>query len=137
MRKLIFLILGIFFGIIMTKSEVISWYRIQEMFRFDSFHMYGVIGSALATGVLLLFLAKRLKWKNVDGDLINQPDKAKNFWRYILGGTFFGLGWALTGACPGPIFTLIGNGYMSFIVVLLAAVLGTFIYGVLRDRLPH
>lgn len=137
MRQLTFLGMGIIFGVVMTKSEVISWYRIQEMFRFDSFHMYGVIGSALATGILLLFISKKLNLKDVNGDPIDQPDKQKSFWRYILGGTVFGLGWALTGACPGPIFTLIGNGYLSLIIVLVAAILGTYLYGVLRSKLPH
>lgn len=137
MRQLSFLGMGIIFGIVMTKSEVISWYRIQEMFRFDDFHMYGVIGSALLTGVILLFLSKKLGLTDIDGNPIHQADKAKSFWRYIIGGTIFGLGWALTGACPGPIFTLIGNGYLSFIIVLVAAILGTYLYGVLRSKLPH
>ena len=108
MKQLTFLGMGIIFGVVMTKSEVISWYRIQEMFRFDSFHMYGVIGSALATGILLLFISKKLNLKDVNGDPIDQPDKQKSFCRYILGGTVFGLGWALTGACPGPILPLLG-----------------------------
>jgi len=137
MKFIKYLLIGIFFGIIMTKSEAISWYRIQEMFRFQSFHMYGIIGTALAFGILFTWLIKRRVIKNMKGEAIVISDKKMSVMRYLFGGTFFGLGWALTGACPGPIFTLIGNGYSIFIVVLLSALVGTFTYGLLRDRLPH
>jgi len=137
MKLIKYLFLGIFFGIIMTKSEAVSWYRIQEMFRFHSFHMYGIIGSALAVGILLIQFIKRKKIKNVDGQEITIEDKNFSYARYLIGGTIFGLGWAISGACPGPMFTLVGNGYSIFIVVILSAVLGTYVYGLLRDKLPH
>lgn len=137
MKYLKYLAIGILFGIIMTKSEAISWYRIQEMFRFQAFHMYGIIGSALAVGVVFTQLIKRMQMKSLDGHPIEINDKAMSIPRYLFGGIIFGLGWALTGACPGPMFTLIGNGYSVVIVLILAAMLGTYVYGLLRDRLPH
>ncbi len=137
MKYIKYCLLGILFGIIMTKSEVISWYRIQEMFRFQSFHMYGVIGSTVATGIIIIQLIKRLQLKTISGDAIDIKDKNSGVVRYLAGGILFGLGWALSGACPGPMFTLIGNGYTVFIVVILSAVLGTYAYGLLRDKLPH
>jgi len=137
MKYIKYCILGIVFGIIMTKSEVISWYRIQEMFRFQSFHMYGVIGSCVATGIIIIQLIKRLKIKTISGDQIELKDKNSGVTRYLFGGILFGLGWALSGACPGPMFTLIGNGYTVFIVVILSAAAGTYAYGLLRDKLPH
>jgi len=121
----------------MTKSEAISWFRIQEMFRFQAFHMYGIIGSALAVGVVMTFLMKRYHIRSLEGKVIQFNSKAVSVPRYLFGGILFGLGWALTGACPGPIFTLIGNGFSVFIVVLASAVLGTLAYGMVRDRLPH
>lgn len=121
----------------MTKSEAISWYRIQEMFRFQSFHMYGIIGSALAVGVILVQIIKRQQLKSLEGGLIEINDKKKGVTRYLLGGIIFGLGWALSGACPGPMFTLIGNGFSVILVAIASAIAGTFVYGVLRDRLPH
>jgi len=121
----------------MTKSEAISWYRIQEMFRFQAFHMYGIIGSALVVGVLMVQFIKRSRLKNLQGEIIQFNNKQFSIWRYLLGGTIFGLGWALTGACPGPLYTLLGNGFSIFIVVIASALLGTFVYGLLRDRLPH
>lgn len=124
-------------GIVLVKSEAVSWYRIFEMFHFESFHMYGIIGSAVLTGVLLIQLSKKIKLKTLDGSPLNLPSKDKSKYRYIIGGVIFGLGWALTGACPGPIFTLIGTGLFSMIIVLLAAVGGTFVYGLLKDKLPH
>ena len=132
-----YLFIGILFGIVMTKSEAISWYRIQEMFRFQAFHMYGIIGSALAIGIAIIAIIKRKRLKSLDGYEIVFKDKQPSVARYLLGGTLFGLGWALTGACPGPMYTLIGNGLSVFIVVLLSAVMGTFAYGALRDKLPH
>ena len=136
MKYLKFLIVGLIFGVILTKSEVISWYRIYEMFRFESFHMYGVIGSAVILGIIAIQLINRFKMKDVDGNPIVIQPKAKNKWAPLLGGTIFGCGWAMTGACPGPIYILIGNGFLMFIVVLLSAILGTFVYGLLDGKLP-
>lgn len=137
MKFLKFLFIGILFGIVMTKSEVISWYRIQEMFRFQSFHMYGVIGSALAVGIVMTQWLKAKNIQSVDGQPLQIIDKNKSISRYLFGGIIFGLGWALSGACPGPMYTLIGNGYGTVIVLIFSAVAGTFVYGMLRDRLPH
>ncbi|RED97417.1 DUF6691 family protein [Marinoscillum furvescens] len=137
MNKLKFLIAGILFGIILTKSEVISWFRIYEMFRFESFHMYGVIGSAVGLGIVAVQIIKRLQIKDFSGKPIVIPDKQMRFWPSLLGGTIFGLGWALTGACPGPIYTIIGNGFLVFIVVLASAVIGTLTYGLVMDKLPQ
>jgi len=132
-----YLFTGIAFGIIMFKSEAASWFRIIEMFQFDSFHMYGIIGSALVVGVIGMQLIKRAQLKSFSGDPIVIPPKAIGWKNYLLGGTIFGLGWGLAGACPGPIFTLIGAGFLPLIVVLLAALAGTFAYGMLRPKLPH
>ena len=137
MRQLLFLLIGIIFGITMYKSEAASWFRIYEMFQFKSFHMYGIIGSALAIGVLMIQLIKRYKIKSVFGETIIIPDKDKSFSRYAYGGIIFGLGWGLAGACPGPIFTLIGAGFYSILVVLFFAVLGTWVYGRIANKLPH
>ncbi|WP_405296114.1 DUF6691 family protein [Algibacter sp. Ld11] len=132
-----FLLVGILFGIVLVKSEAVSWYRIYEMFRFQSFHMYGIIGTAVATGILFVQLTKRGYIKNLTGHNISIPDKENGFTRYIIGGTIFGLGWALIGACPGPLYILLGTGATSIIVAILAALLGTFLYGVLKNKLPH
>jgi uncharacterized membrane protein YedE/YeeE len=132
-----FFLVGIFFGIVLSKAEVVSWYRIQEMFRFQSFHMYGIIGSAVALGVVIVQLIKRRRMQAVTGEEIIIPPKAKSVPRYLLGGTFFGAGWALTGACPGPLFILVGNGLTVMLVAILSAMAGTLAYGLLRDRLPH
>ena len=137
MKFLKFLLIGILFGVVMTKSEAISWYRIQEMFRFQSFHMYGIIGTALAVGVVMTQWLKSRNIKSVDGQPLQLKDKDKSVARYLFGGIIFGLGWALSGACPGPMYTLVGNGYTTVIVLILSAVLGTFTYGVLKERLPH
>jgi hypothetical protein len=137
MRTLSYLLIGIFFGIIMFKSEAASWFRIYEMFRFDSFHMYGIIGSALAVGMLGVQMIKRGGIKSFYGEPIEFQPKEKSFSRYLYGGMIFGLGWALAGACPGPMFTLVGAGYLPIFVVIAAAVIGTFVYGLLKDRLPH
>lgn len=136
MKFLKFLIAGIIFGVVLTKSEVISWYRIYEMFRFESFHMYGVIGSAVTLGVISIQIIKRLKIKDVSGNPIVIETKPKHYKAALLGGILFGCGWAMTGACPGPIYILIGNGFLMFIVVLLSAVLGAFVYGLVHDKLP-
>jgi uncharacterized protein len=132
-----FLIAGLYFGFILIKAEVISWYRIQEMFRFQSFHMYGVIGSAIVVGAISLWLIKTFHLKSLNGETIQTNPKAPTYIRYITGGTIFGMGWALTGACPGPISVLIGSGLTVFSVVLLAAVAGAWVYGALRPKLPH
>ena len=137
MKKLLFIFIGLCFGIIMYKSEAASWFRIYEMFRFEAFHMYGIIGTALAFGILFVQIIKRYNVKSFDGNPIVIAPKEKSFSRYLLGGIIFGLGWALVGACPGPIFVLIGAGYLPIIIVFLSAALGTFLYGVLKDKLPH
>lgn len=129
-------IAGIFFGIILVKSEVISWFRIQEMFRLQSFHMYGVIGSAIAVGMLSIFLIKKFNIKTIDGEMIKLETKKFNKGQ-IYGGLMFGFGWALTGACPGPLFAQIGTGATVIIVSLFFAILGTWVYGKLRNILPH
>jgi len=137
MRSVLYLIIGIFFGIVLFKSEAASWFRIYEMFQFDSFHMYGIIGSALALGMVFTQLVKRNNISSLFGERIILADKDKFFWRYALGGILFGLGWALAGACPGPMYVLLGAGYWPILVVLLSAILGTFCYGLLKDKLPH
>lgn len=137
MKLIKYLLLGIFFGIVLTKSEVISWFRIQEMFRFQSFHMYGIIGSAVVLGAIVIQIIKRTKMKDTEGQTIVLHPKDKVFWRYILGGTIFGMGWALTGACPGPTFALVGNGYWLYILVIVFGVVGTWVYGQLQNKLPH
>lgn len=138
MKKVfIYLVVGFFFGIIMYKSEAASWFRIYEMFRFESFHMYGIIGTALFFGIIFIQLIKRKKIKSIDGSPIVIPDKEKSIYRYLLGGIIFGLGWALVGACPGPMFTLVGAGFLPILIVIGSAIIGTFIYGILKDKLPH
>ena len=137
MRQIYFLFIGILFGIIMFKSEAASWFRIYEMFQFQSFHMYGIIGSALFFGVIMIQFIKKFKLKSVFGEQINIPDKDKSFYRYMLGGILFGLGWGLAGACPGPMFTLIGAGFLPILVVIFFALVGTWIYGLMMDKIPH
>ncbi|MFD0991354.1 DUF6691 family protein [Mariniflexile jejuense] len=137
MKYLKFLLVGIFFGIILVKSEAVSWYRIYEMFRFQSFHMYGIIGTAIITGIIFLQISKRGIIKGFEGAEIFVPKKENGFVRYIIGGTIFGLGWALIGACPGPLYILLGTGVFSMLIVIAAAMLGTFVYGILRKKLPH
>lgn len=137
MKALKFISIGILFGIILYKSEAASWYRIYEMFQFRSFHMYGIIGTALTTAIIIVQIIKRKRIKDSNGMQIAFHDKDKSITRYLLGGTIFGLGWALTGACPGPMFALIGAGYWTIGIVLLFALLGTWLYGVLRNKLPH
>ena len=137
MRQIGFLVIGIFFGIVMFKSEAASWFRIYEMFKFQSFHMYGIIGSALFLGVIGVQVIKKKNFKSFFGQPINFVPKDKSFSRYMFGGIIFGLGWALAGACPGPIYVLAGAGYWPILVVFGGAMLGTFIYGLLRKKLPH
>ena len=137
MKQLKFILIGILFGIIMYKSEAASWYRIYEMFQFRSFHMYGIIGTALTTAIIIVQIIKRKNIKDTSGQDIQFTDKNRSITRYLLGGTIFGLGWALTGACPGPMFTLLGAGYWTMGIVLVFALLGTWLYGLLRNKLPH
>lgn len=129
-------LVGVFFGIVFVKAEVISWFRIQEMFRFDSFHMYGVIGTAVVVGLISLQLIKRLAIKTLQGDPITIAPKQFSKGQ-IYGGLLFGFGWAITGACPGPLFAQIGAGYSVVAVTLLSAIAGTWVYGAIRNRLPH
>lgn len=135
---LLYLLIGIGFGIVLVRSEVVSWFRIQEMFRFQSFHMYGIIGSAVVVAALSIQIIKRTGLRTVGGEpiTINSKQWGKGV-RYWLGGTIFGLGWALLGACPGPIFALLGSGVTVMAVALLSALLGTWTYAALRPRLPH
>lgn len=137
MKSILYIVLGVIFGITMYKAETASWFRIVEMFQFQSFHMYGFIGSALVIGVLANQIIKRQNKKNVDGNPIVIHPKDKSISRYLFGGILFGLGWALIGACPGPIFVLFGAGTYSIIIVILAALTGTWLYGILKDKLPH
>jgi uncharacterized membrane protein YedE/YeeE len=134
----IYLLLGVAFGVVLTRSEVLSWFRIQEMFRFQSFRMYGIIGSAIAIAAVSVAILKTLGAKSATGEPISIPKKQLDGGvRYAVGGTIFGLGWALTGACPGPLFALIGNGVSVMIVAVLSALAGTWAYAMLRSRLPH
>lgn len=137
MRTLSYFLIGLFLGIVLYKSEAASWFRIYEMFRFDAFHMYGIIGSALVVGIVGIQLIKKFSIKSFYGEEIHLEPKDKGFQKYLIGGILFGLGWALAGACPGPIFTLLGAGFFPIVIVLISAVLGTYIYGLLKDRLPH
>ncbi|NDK55639.1 YeeE/YedE family protein [Pontibacter fetidus] len=137
MKGLKFIIAGILFGIVMSKSEAISWFRIQEMFRFQSFHMYGIIGTAVILGVIITYLIKKYKMRDYQGNPIVFTPKEKSIPRYLIGGTIFGLGWALTGACPGPMFVNIGYGYWAILLAVGGAIAGTYTYGAIKDRLPH
>ena len=137
MKILKYLLVGFVFGIVLTKSEAVSWYRIYEMFHFQSFHMYGIIATAVVTGLIGIQIIKRGKLKDIKGAPIAIQDKEPGSARYWIGGTFFGLGWALVGSCPGPIFILIGAGFLSVGFILIGALLGTFLYGVIKDKLPH
>lgn len=131
-----YLVAGVLFGILLVKSQVISWYRIQEMFRLQSFHMYGVLGSAVATGMLSVWLIKKFRLKTIYGEPIEFHPKKFNKGQ-IYGGLIFGFGWAMTGACPGPLFALIGTGATVVIITLLSAIAGTWVYGRIREKLPH
>lgn len=137
MKYIKYSLAGILFGITMTKSEAVSWFRIQEMFRFESFHMFGIIGTAVILGATMTFLMKKLKMKTLDGAQVQFKDKDNSVKRYLLGGILFGLGWAMTGACPGPMFTLVGHGVWSILIVILSAIFGTYMYGRLKSSLPH
>lgn len=137
MKFIKYIFTGILFGIVMSKSEAVSWYRIQEMFRFQSFHMFGIIATAVLTGIFFTWLIKVLKGKDMHGQYIQFTDKEMVWKRYLYGGIIFGLGWALTGACPGPIFVLLGQGYLVMLVVIFGSLLGTYTYGVFKSKLPH
>jgi uncharacterized membrane protein YedE/YeeE len=131
-----YLAVGIVFGVVFVKAEIISWFRIQEMFRLQSFHMYGVIGTAVVVGAISVFLIKKFKIKTIYGEEITFTDKKFNKGQ-IYGGLIFGLGWAVTGACPGPLFAQLGTGVLAIIVVIISAIAGTWVYGKFRDKLPH
>lgn len=131
-----YLAVGVLLGIVFTKSEIISWFRIQEMFRLQSFHMYGVIGTAVLVATISTLLIKKFNIKTIYGEQVvfsNRPFHKGN----IIGGLLFGFGWALTGACPGPLYALVGNGFFVFVIAIFSALLGTYVYGLLKDKLPH
>lgn len=132
-----YILVGILLGFTLYKSEAVSWFRIYEMFRFQSFHMYGIIGSAVIAGIIIVQIIKRRNLKNAEGNPIEIKDKQKTFYRYLIGGAIFGMGWSLAGACPAPMFILLGSGVTVFIVYLIFAMTGTFVYGLLRKKLPH
>lgn len=137
MKQLPFLLMGIAFGVLLAKAEVISWYRIQEMFHFHAFHMYGVIGAAVTLGAVFLQIMKRREQKTVAGYTVQYTEKPLRFKANLIGGTLFGLGWALTGACPGPLFVLLGQGYLPILIVIIGALLGSLAYGITKEKLPH
>ncbi len=137
MKNIAFLSIGVFFGIVMTKSEAISWFRIHEMFRFESFHMYGIIGTAVVLGVIIIALMKRFQVKTWEGELVKTKFMPFNLRRHLIAGSIFGLGWALIGSCPGPIYILLGNGFWIMGLVLVSAIVGTMTYGIVKDKLPH
>ncbi len=137
MKYIKYLAVGILFGIVMTKSEAISWFRIQEMFRFESFHMYGIIGTAVVLGAIVHQIMKRMHTKTVGGEELKFKTPISSKYRYIIGGTIFGLGWAMTGACPGPMFTLLGHGVWSILLAIGASLIGALSYGLLSNKLPH
>ena len=137
MKAIKYILAGVLFGVIMTKSEAVSWYRIQEMFRFQSFFMFGIMGCAVLPGIIIIALIKRFHLRDTAGLPIQFEAKDKRWKGYLFGGTIFGLGWALTGACPGPLFVLLGCGYGVMLVVIASALLGTLTYGYFSDRLPH
>ena len=137
MKFIKFLLLGIVFGIVMTKSEAVSWYRIQEMFRFQAFHMYGIIGTAVSLGLAGVALIKKFRMRDFHGNPIMFNPKEKSVLSYLIGGTIFGLGWALSGACPGPMVVNIGYGYWAMAIVFFFALVGTYLYGLIKNKLPH
>lgn len=131
-----YILAGIFFGIVFVKAEIVSWFRIQEMFRLASFHMYGVIGTAVVVATISTFLIKKLKLKTITGEEVIFSERPLDKGN-VIGGLLFGFGWALTGACPGPLYGLLGSGFAVFIVAILSALAGTYVYGLLREKLPH
>ncbi len=136
MKNIKYLFVGLLFGVVLIKSQVVSWFRIQEMFRLQAFHMYGIIGSAIIVGMISVLIIKKFNVKTIHGEAIIIPEKKFN-WGNVYGGLIFGLGWAITGACPGPLFAQIGSGFGVIAVTLLSAIAGTWVYGLLRDKLPH
>ena len=137
MKYIKYYVIGVFFGIVLIKSEAVSWFRIQEMFHFQSIHMYGILGSAIAVGLITVLSIKLFKLKSVYGEKIDLTPKPFNKIGNALGGIIFGFGWAMTGACPGPLYALLGAGYVTIILALVSALLGVATYGVLRPKLPH
>lgn len=137
MRNFLALLIGIFLGIIFMKAEVLSWFRIQEMFAFQSFHMYGIIGSAIAVGALSVWIIRKAEAKSIEGNRIELNDKAPNYKSAYIGGTIFGIGWAMTGACPGPMYALVGSGTTVFLISIVMGILGVLAYAALRSKLPH
>ena len=137
MKNTLGLILGLLFGLILVKAEVLSWFRIQEMFAFQSFHMYGIIGSAIAVGALSVWIIRKLGAKSIEGNVIELKDKAANYKSAYIGGTIFGLGWAMTGACPGPMYALVGSGTTVFLISIVMGILGVLAYAAVRSKLPH
>ena len=137
MKNLIALVLGTLFGLILVKAEVLSWFRIQEMFAFQSFHMYGIIGSAIAVGALSVWIIRKLEAKSIEGNRIELNDKAPNYKSAFIGGSIFGLGWAMTGACPGPMYALVGSGTTVLLISIVMGILGVLAYAALRSKLPH
>lgn len=137
MKSLRFILAGVFFGIVMVKSEAVSWFRIFEMFLFESFHMYGIMGSAVLTGLISTFLVRKLGLRNIEGTKISFRTVSSHFKSAFAGGVIFGLGWAMTGACPGPLFVNVGAGYPVMLVVIVFAVLGAFVHGLIAHKLPR
>ena len=137
MKTIKYILTGVLFGIIMTKSEAVSWYRIQEMFRFQSIHMYGIIGTAIITGMILVAGIKKFRLRDMQGVPIQFVHKDRLWRKYLFGGSIFGMGWAMTGACPGPLFVLLGQGYTVMLVVIAGALAGTWVYALIRNRLPQ
>jgi uncharacterized membrane protein YedE/YeeE len=137
MKNIKFLLLGIFFAVVLSKSQAISWFRFYEMFRFQSFHMFGIIGSAIVISAVFMQLFKRGMIKDIHGNLIKPKQKEKGFLRTLVGGTFFGIGWGISGACAGPIFVILGFKFLPALILLLSALLGAFIYGLLSKKLPN
>ena len=137
MKFIKFFLVGVLFGIVMSKAEIISWYRIYEMFKFQSFHMYGIIGSAIMIGMVSMLLFRKKVVKTFEGGDIHVSPKQQGLYRNLLGGILFGLGWALAGACPGPMFVLVGKGVVSILIVIFGATFGAFLYGALKNKLPH
>lgn len=137
MKNIKFLLLGIFFAVVLSKSQAISWFRFYEMFRFQSFHMFGIIGSAVVISAVFMQLFKRGIIKDIHGNLIKPKEKEKGFVRTLVGGTFFGIGWGISGACAGPIFVILGFKFLPALILLLSALLGAFIYGLLNKKLPN
>lgn len=137
MKNLLYILLGMAFGIVMYKAETASWFRIYEMFQFQSFHMYGFMGGALFVGVIGIYWIKKSEKKDFNGNPIVIEPKTKSVARYLIGGISFGLGWALIGACPGPMFVLVGAGVWSMLIAIIGALIGTYLYGIFKDKLPH